>query len=662
MKKRGLPVLLAGLSILTVAGIISGVHGSNAGTSEVKASPALASMAPMPSADQTKDTLAAYFPAGNGPEIAPADSARALARLAEQISASVDLPNEVKSGHVGILVRSLSTNKQIFALNADKPLTPASTTKVVTTFTALSELGADFKIKTILAAAEKASDGVISGDLFVKGYGDPFLSASEIDALADQLIASGVHQIDGNVVGDGTYFDSKYDRTEYSGDEDEVEDLPPISALSVDNNRFSVVVTAPRQAGQALTVQTYPRSSGFDVDNDAVATAARARRASTPRKGRRRADLVTPQDESSIFRTASYVETSGGDELLADASGAVRRRPAATAKKPAAKATAAPKGKSSRKSAVKVAPAPSKKQTKVAQKTVTKKSSVARKQVEESDEPPVRAVAPANAGAGSLRVAIVGGRDQRQVIKVSGGLLAGRSASYRYEMKNPPLVVAGIVYDRLRSRGVMVKGRAVSGAAPQHFKVLAQQERPLTQVLSNVMKHSNNYLAEYTFKLIGAAAGGHQETARHTIQKITRRMSISQVPFGTCIINDGSGLSRANCLSAAALTGILTATYHDQKVFPTFYQCMSIAGVDGTLRRRMKGTDAEGNVHGKTGTLRNVSALTGYAVTRDGEVVAFAMLMNGGNHGAYRATQDRVAEKIASFSYTEGAGTTVVSK
>lgn len=633
MTKRGLPVILAGISILTVAGIISGARKGNAG-SEVRASTAVATVAAaMPLAQLPTPQPPPLIPAPSGVEVSSADSARMLAKLANEIAAAINLPAEVKVAHVGVLVRSLSTNKQIYALNPDKPLTPASTTKVVTAFTALSELGADFKIRTMLAAIDKPKDGTIAGDLYVKGYGDPFLSSAEIDALADQLIASGIKQIDGNIVGDGTYFDDKYDRTEYSGDEDEVENIPPISALSVESNRFSVVVTAPQTPGQPVTVQTFPHSAGFDLVNHGVSTGRPRSTAPARRRGRRRADLLDAPAGRSIYRTASYMPGTGsnGGELLAYAESPTRRKSTVKPKAAPAKPVAR------KKSAAKAAPQPKGKGAKKGRRAAVAPAATA-------------AAAPAST-AGSLRVSIAGARDQRQVIQVSGGLSAGRSMSYRYEMKNPPLVVAGIVYNRLRAHGIAIKGRAVSGVTPQRFKLLVQQERPLTQVLSQMLKHSDNYLAEFVFKMIGASAGGHEETAKHSVEKIARRMSISQIPFGLCVINDGSGLSRANCLSASALTGILTATYRDQKVFPAFYSAMSIAGIDGTLRRRMKGTCAEGNVHGKTGTLRNVSALTGYATTKDGEVIAFAMLMNGGNHGAYKAVQDKVAERLASFTY-----------
>ena len=81
---------------------------------------------------------------------------------------------------------------------------------------------------------------------------------------------------------------------------------------------------------------------------------------------------------------------------------------------------------------------------------------------------------------------------------------------------------------------------------------------------------------------------------------------------------------------------------------------MAIAGVDGTVRRRMRGTLAQGNVHAKTGTLNNVSSLSGYVQTKDGEMLAFAFIMNGkGSNGSYHVVQDRLAVRLATFSYKE---------
>ena len=92
------------------------------------------------------------------------------------------------------------------------------------------------------------------------------------------------------------------------------------------------------------------------------------------------------------------------------------------------------------------------------------------------------------------------------------------------------------------------------------------------------------------------------------------------------------------------------------RVRSALYESMSVAGVDGTLRKRMKGTPAYNNVRGKTGTLRNVSALCGYVTTADGEPLAFAMLMNGYNIGAYKNVQNDVAIRLARFSFRQGTG------
>lgn len=552
-----------------------------------------------------------------------ADSAQALARLAADIEKLLGLPDASRAGRVGIEIRSLTNNRELYELNGDTPLTPASTTKVVTAYTALCELGGDHMVRTVLAAANRPTrDGVLVGDLYVKGYGDPFFTASDIDLLVDRFMASGIKRIEGNIVGDGSYFDAKTRRVDYSGDEDQVMPLPPITALTIGGNVFTVLVSAPSTPGQPLNVQTVPRSSGFDIVCDAVSVGAA--KAAPTRKGRRRSNIV-PDDR--MPRDLRRDEPRFGDEpamepfLLADAG---RRRPTAAAKKPTTRRAPARDAKKSKTPAA----APSKKK-----------------------KAPAETVAPAREPARGLKVSVTTGTDGRQTVTVTGTLAVKKRASYRYEMKSPEVVIAGMVHDRLLGRGIAITGRTVAAAAPSKIRTLAQTERPLVDILSLVMKNSNNYLAEYVFKMIGAHAGARSETARASVQRISQRMSSSSVSFDRCIINDGSGLSRNNLLSAESLVGILGAAHRDRRIFQPLYASMSVAGVDGTLRKRLKGTLAEGNVHGKTGTLRNVSALTGYVTTKDGELLAFAMLMNGGNLGSYRSVQDKIAQRLADFSY-----------
>ncbi len=394
-----------------------------------------------------------------------ADSAAALHGLANDISALVDLDPEVASHDVGIVVRSLSSGATVFALNPTAQLTPASTTKMVTVFTALNELGPRHTIRTIAATEREPKDGVVPGDLYVKGYGDPYLSIGDIDDLVDGIVRRGIRRIDGDVVGDGTYFDMRYDRTEYSGDHDEVEDLPPISALSIESNIFTVLISSPRTPGQPLNVQTHPRSSGFEIINTGTSAAVKTSHRSR-RRSHRHSDVLMP----------------------------------------------------------------------------------GRPRVERLGDEPVTVRTVSNASG--PQVSVSGARDGQQKITVSGTLAPGRRVSYRYKMANPPLVVAGMIYDRLQARGVRIGGGAVWGPTPEHHFEIAVHERPFSEVLERVLKHSHNYSAEYVFKMIGAKEGGQERTASTALRTISDVMSRDGISYDACRINDGSGLSRNNTLSA----------------------------------------------------------------------------------------------------------------
>ncbi|HVZ39203.1 MAG TPA: D-alanyl-D-alanine carboxypeptidase/D-alanyl-D-alanine-endopeptidase [Candidatus Kapabacteria bacterium] len=623
-----------------------------------------AAIAAIPAIDSTQQHAA----------LTAADSARALEKLAGDIRALLTMP-ETRNGKVGVEIRSLVSDHSLFSLNADAPLTPASNTKVVTAFTALSELGPNYSVKTVLAAEAKPQNGVLKGNLYVKGYGDPLLTVNDIDQLVDQFVNSGVKQIDGNVVGDGSFFDNKTERVQYSGDKDVVEPLPPIAALTLDYSVFTLVISSPRTPGLPCNVQTIPHSAGFEIVNNAVVATPRAARSG--KRGRHHAMLLPGSGRMTTERFGDEPADTWGTYPLNQGRGrhqaprqtarpAGRKHAPAKPAKGAATRTArghqaekAPKGrtaKAAREARERTAKAHAVKETRhvvAAAKPAPKQAGAAARQ-----KPNAAGSAKADAPAvdrGPLKITMTAGENGRQVITVTGSMAPNRTASYRYQMRNAPLVIAGMIYDRLRLNGITINGQATAGVTPAKYRTLSETGRPLIDILRVVMKNSNNFLAEYVFKMIGGAAGGQQETAQKSVQKIQYRMTINRIPFERCLINDGSGLSRANCLTASTLVGILHAAYNDKKIFESLYSVMSIAGVDGTLRHRMRGTYAEKNVHGKTGTLNNVSALCGYVTTRDGEFVCFSMLMNGGNHGLYRSVQDKVAARLAAFSYHDAS-------
>jgi D-alanyl-D-alanine carboxypeptidase/D-alanyl-D-alanine-endopeptidase (penicillin-binding protein 4) len=129
------------------------------------------------------------------------------------------------------------------------------------------------------------------------------------------------------------------------------------------------------------------------------------------------------------------------------------------------------------------------------------------------------------------------------------------------------------------------------------------------------------------------------------------------LPVDEVRFEEGSGLSRNNLATANATTALLKtmATHPEAKAFA---DSLPVAGVDGSLRRRMKGTAAEGNVRAKTGSLRYANSLSGYVTTAAGERLAFAVMINRGIQPAGRTARedlDDVAVMLAGLGGRSGS-------
>lgn len=223
--------------------------------------------------------------------------------------------------------------------------------------------------------------------------------------------------------------------------------------------------------------------------------------------------------------------------------------------------------------------------------------------------------------------------------------------------KNPgnidPASMAGTaLMDELVAGNVKIDGIVVSGITPSASKEIATVSRSIFDVIAHMNKESDNHSAITVFKVIGAK----YSTPPGSISKGESAV----VEFLTSIGNqrnnfeiiEGSGLSRFNIVNSDLYIRLLKYMYDDTKSFDYFYSTLAIAGKDGTLRNRMVGTEAEKNVHAKTGTLNSVSALSGYAVTRESELLIFYIVMNGFGGGAndVRYKQDQICELLCQFS------------
>ena len=186
---------------------------------------------------------------------------------------------------------------------------------------------------------------------------------------------------------------------------------------------------------------------------------------------------------------------------------------------------------------------------------------------------------------------------------------------------------------------------------PDSVKNLVESSISLRELLQKINKRSDNFLAECLFKTIGAVYSGQQGNSFFSTQAILSYIRDNGIYSEGTQIVDGSGISRFDQVTAGALTGLLEKIYFNIKNYQDFYNSLSVAGVDGTLKDRMVGTSAENNFRGKTGTLNGVSSVSGYITTADGDDLIVCIIFEFKKDGArkYRDIQDRIIELLASW-------------
>jgi serine-type D-Ala-D-Ala carboxypeptidase/endopeptidase (penicillin-binding protein 4) len=181
--------------------------------------------------------------------------------------------------------------------------------------------------------------------------------------------------------------------------------------------------------------------------------------------------------------------------------------------------------------------------------------------------------------------------------------------------------------------------------------ILTHYSPPLKDLLKVLMKKSQNLYAETMVRIMGLMNSGYGsfEEGKKVVERVLSGFGIEPETYA---YSDGSGLSRYNYISprqiVKILKGMRKSEYQD-----IWKDILPIAGIDGTLKRRMIGTKTEGNVRAKTGTISNVRGLSGYLTTADGEEIVFSFLVNG-HLRSTRETElitDSVLEFIAEYPY-----------
>ena len=220
-------------------------------------------------------------------------------------------------------------------------------------------------------------------------------------------------------------------------------------------------------------------------------------------------------------------------------------------------------------------------------------------------------------------------------------------------VEDPAAYAARVFTELLAERGVAVldsRPGSASALSPDPIPIARHLSDSLAVSVRNFLKVSDNLTGEQLVKAIGAQAAGPPGDYANGLAA-ERRFLAAEVGIDTTsmVLADGSGVSRYNLVTARQVVGLLAYMAGREDLAPAFFSALPIAGVDGTLHDRLRGTAAERAARAKTGSLSGVSALSGYVVTAGGEQLAFSMLMEffPGSAAPRRAVQDSIVATLA---------------
>lgn len=227
-----------------------------------------------------------------------------------------------------------------------------------------------------------------------------------------------------------------------------------------------------------------------------------------------------------------------------------------------------------------------------------------------------------------------------------------RDSLYSGPAKDPGTGYLNAFNDALTRKHILVEAGVMDSILPTPLKMdtlFTYTSPPMRNIIPALMKPSQNQIAEILLKTIGLERGGlgTADSARKIVAQQLLAWGVQPDGF---IIRDGSGLSRHDLLTPETIVKVLDKMQADT-AFSVFYNAMPIAGVDGTLKDRMKGTPAEGNVRAKTGSISAARSLSGYVTTADGERLIFSILSNNWStpSSAVTGVADQIAAALASY-------------
>lgn len=482
------------------------------------------------------------------PTPSPAVVGQSFTDLQSRISQSLARP-DVARGRVGVKIVSLNSGKVIYEQDADKYFMPASNMKNFTVSAALERLSPDFKFVTsIYAPAPLEADGTVKGDLTIFGRGDVSISGrfngddlfKALDALVDRISQAGVKRVDGEIIGDDSYFRGFPIPEGWEWDDLQWSYGAEVSALPINDSVIGISVK-PGPTGYSCTVKMTPYNPVMRIMNQCL-----------------------------------------------------------------------------------------------------------------------------TAPSGSRRTLGIHKRIDQNILEITGTVPAGdQGFNGSVSVSRPAELFAALLRQRLIDKGISVSGgyrfvKRRDGSLPAGIEIAKFESLPLSVIAANTLKPSQNMYTETLLWTLGeqersstAETDGNLSTRDSSalgLKAVDKFLaSIGVAPDGI-VQYDGSGLSRHDLITPSAVVQVYTYMAKQSKYAQVWRDSLTIGGIDGTLRNRFRGTKASGNVRGKTGTIDQVSALSGYVKTAGGEEFVFSMVVNGVPENRTRVgLLDEIVVTLANF-------------
>ncbi|CAN5284110.1 D-alanyl-D-alanine carboxypeptidase/D-alanyl-D-alanine-endopeptidase [soil metagenome] len=248
------------------------------------------------------------------------------------------------------------------------------------------------------------------------------------------------------------------------------------------------------------------------------------------------------------------------------------------------------------------------------------------------------------ADSGAARGIVVSQDSSRSGVLVAGTIAAGDSMVVEITFRRQTEAYLAALTEAFGARGIVVE-HDVSVPSGSDRPLFTLRSPTLAEVLPFFEKPSQNQIGEILFKTLALekTGVGRADSAARVVERQVLAWGAASDGFA---VRDGSGLSRHDYVSPRTLVHVLDAIrLHPD--FKLFYDAMPIAGVDGTIRNRMKGTPAAGNMHAKTGTLDKARSLSGYVTTADGRLLIVSALCN--NYVVPTRRVDRVTDALGAY-------------